>query len=204
MHPNPIYRSDDAAAGMAYAAGRAFGVLAVNGAQRPLFAHVPFVLRDGQALLHLLRSNPVARAAQAGCAASLTVSGPDGYISPDWYGLPDQVPTWNYIAVRLDGDLTALPPETLGQTLAEQSAQLEARLAPKPAWHMDKMDSAARDRMMRMILPFSLRITDVDATWKLSQNKPDAAREGAAAQVASGFGAELQALAALMRDPPAP
>jgi transcriptional regulator len=51
-------------------------------------------------------------------------------------------------------------------------------------------------RMMRAIAPCRLTVDRIDSTWKLNQNKPAAARLGAAAQVAD------PALAALMRDPP--
>ena len=43
----------------------------------------------------------------------------------------------------------------------------------------------------------------IDATWKLNQNKPEAARMGAAEAMArSGIGQETEALARLMRNPP--
>ena len=55
-------------------------------------------------------------------------------------------------------------------------------------------------RLGQMGLP----IGAIDATWKLSQNKPDAARLGAADGLdAAGIGAETAVLAALMRNPPA-
>lgn len=57
----------------------------------------------------------------------------------------------------------------------------EARLAPKPIWRSTKMADGVMPRMMRMILPYRLQITTVDGTWKLGQNKPEAARLGAAA-----------------------
>lgn len=55
---------------------------------------------------------------------------------------------------------------------------------------------------MRMIVPFTMSIDDAQGTWKLGQNKPDAARLGAADRVAShGIGEALELLADLMRDP---
>ena len=62
----------------------------------------------------------------------LAVSGPEVYISPDWYGLDNQVPTWNYIAVHLRGSLTTLPIDTLRPHLNALSARNEALLAAKP------------------------------------------------------------------------
>lgn len=57
--------------------------------------------------------------------------------------------------------------------------------------------------MMRAILPFRLHVQDIAATWKLGQNKTEAARLGAAdGSEAAGIGAETALLAALMRDPP--
>ncbi|KAG1647432.1 Uronate isomerase [Nymphon striatum] len=58
---------------------------AINGDDGPLTSHVPFLLsNDGkQAELHLVRSNPIARACRAPLKAVITVNGPDSYISPD-------------------------------------------------------------------------------------------------------------------------
>ncbi|KUF09409.1 FMN-binding negative transcriptional regulator [Pseudoponticoccus marisrubri] len=204
MHPNPQFRQAERTRALAFARARGFGLLTVSTEGAPLLAHVPFLLSEaGDSVdLHLVRSNPICRTARDGVAATLAVTGPDGYVSPDWYGLEDQVPTWNYVAVHLTGMLIPLPVETLPDMLARQSAAFEARLAPKPAWTMDKMSTETRARFLRMILPFRMQVSEVQSTFKLNQNKPDAARHAAAGHVAQGFGSELDALASLMREPP--
>jgi transcriptional regulator len=54
--------------------------------------------------LHVARANPIHElTAPAGRPALLTCTGPDAYISPNWYGVPNQVPTWTYTAVHLTG-----------------------------------------------------------------------------------------------------
>ena len=180
MHPNPAFRGTPRDQNLAFARTRGFGILSVNGDDGPLLSHIPFLLSDNghTADLHLVRSNSIARYPDG--PAVIAVSGPDGYISPDWYGIDDQVPTWNYIAVHLRGHLERLPPEMLDDMLARQSAHFENTLRPKTPWTMDKMTPDVRDRMMRMILPFRLRIDQVDGTWKLNQNKTEAARRAAA------------------------
>ncbi|RGP37347.1 FMN-binding negative transcriptional regulator [Pseudotabrizicola alkalilacus] len=186
MHPNPTFRTTEHAAILAFARAQGFGMLTLNGPEGPLAAHVPFVLSEGGAALdlHLARSNPIARAALPG-PALLAVQGPDAYISPDWYGphsqVPDQVPTWNYIAVHLRGTLHPLPPEALEPHLDAISAEQEARLLPKKPWTSTKMSDDAMPRMMRMILPFRLQISDLQGTWKLNQNKSPEVRARAAA-----------------------
>lgn len=207
MHPNPAYRGADAARNLAFARERGFGVLTVAGAEEPLASHIPFVMDEagGALTAHIVRSNPIWRRLREGPArALLVVSGPDGYISPDWYGVSDQVPTWNYIAVHLRGELKLMEGERLRAQLDALSHEFETRLAPKRAWTSDKMEPEALARMMRMIAPVEMRIESVDGTWKLSQNKPDEMRVLAAEALrGSGVGAEIAALAALMKTPPA-
>jgi transcriptional regulator len=107
------------------------------------------------------------------------VSGAEAYVSPDWYGMPDQVPTWNYLAVHLRGRVERLPEAALRGVLDRLSAEFERRLLPKTPWTLDKMDPEATARLMRMIVPFVLHVEDVQSTWKLGQNKPPAVQEAA-------------------------
>ena len=190
MHPNPAFRAEDRARNIAFARNRAFGVLALSTQDAPLISHVPFLLSaDGtRAEMHLVRSNPIVRSLKQPRLASIIVSGPDGYISPDWYGVEDQVPTWNYVAVHLTGTLELRPPEELRDLLDRQSAFYEERLLPKPPWRTDKMSPEALERMMRMIVPCRMQVGDIQGTWKLNQNKPDAVRLAAAEQTDTGIG----------------
>ncbi len=202
MHPNPIFHDADAARNLGFARDRAFGVLSVNGAEGPLVSHVPFIVSEvGDVVdLHLVRSNPIVRALSTPAAACLAVTGADSYVSPDWYGVPDQVPTWNYVAVHLRGVVETRLAEELLDTLDRQAAVYEARLAPKASWTSDKMTRDALEKMLRMIVPCRMQVRQVDGTWKLSQNKPAKVRMAAADHMeAYGFGAEPAVVAALMR-----
>ncbi len=206
MHPNTAFRPDNQTETLALAREMGFGMLAVSAANDPpMVSHIPFLLsEDGcEVEFHLVRSNPIARALAAPLPARLAIQGPHTYISPDWYGIDDQVPTWNYLAIHLTGRLQAMDPGTLPGLLDRQSAHFETRLAPKPQWTMDKMSVDAAQRMLRQIAPFRISIEQVESTWKLSQNKPDDARNVAADGVdAYGIGTETRLLAAMMRQPP--
>lgn len=203
MHPNPAFRQTAEARNIAFARDRGFGTLAINAETGPLLSHVPFVLsEDGkEAELHLVRSNPIARA-ELPVQAVIAVQGADGYISPDWYGVEDQVPTWNYVAVHLRGTLHPMPQDALRGVLDRLSAHNEDRLWDKAPWTADKMTEGVMDRMMRQIVPFRMAVETIDGTWKLSQNKPDPVRLSAADAVGDGMGSELNQLADLMRAPP--
>ena len=207
MHPNTAFRKAPPDRNIAFAREQGFGMLALSGADAPLISHIPFLLsEDGsEAMFHLVRSNPIARALRDGpLPARLAVQGPHSYISPDWYGLDDQVPTWNYVAVHLTGAAALTDEAGMRALLERQSAAYEARLAPKRPWTTDKMSAGVMERMMRQIVPCQMRIDTVDGTWKFSQNKVEAARLSAADHVDGyGMGADARLLAALMRaDPP--
>lgn len=201
MHTNPAFRTTALEDNLAFARARGFGILSVNGADGPLAAHVPFLISPDASFaeLHLARSNPIARACTAGLPALIAISGPDAYISPDWYGSADQVPTWNYIAVHLRGVLSPLPENHLHPHVDALSAAHEARLLPKTPWTSGKMSEGAMPRMLRMILPFRFDIALVDGTWKLNQNKTPEVRTSAADHLAQQGDMGSKAIAALMR-----
>ena len=206
MHPNPIFQKTDAEHSLAFARARSFGTLAMNADPVPLFAHIPFLISDDarHADLHLVRSNPIARALKNGLMpVKLAVTAPDSYISPDWYGVADQVPTWNYIAVHFVGRLELQPQKHLHDLLTRQSAHFEGQLLPKTPWTSEKMSEGVKEKMMRAIVPVRFQIEDMQSTWKLGQNKPDAVRILAAEHVAqSGIGQDIETLAEWMKTPP--
>lgn len=206
MHPNPTFRKADAARNIAFAREQGFGILAVATDGAPLMSHIPFLLSEDGTLaeFHLVRANPIVRLLDTPLRARLAVQGPHSYISPDWYGLSDQVPTWNYVAVHLVGEVSLRPQEGMRDLLDRQSAEFEDRLRPKPSWLTTKMTPEVLDRMMRQVVPCALRVDEIAGTWKLGQNKPDAARLRAAEHLEpAAQGQETGLIAALMRDPPA-
>lgn len=196
MHPNPAFRSTPEEDNLRFAASRGFGMLCINGEAGPVVAHVPFVLAGARGVeVHLARSNAIARAALP-APALLAVQGPDAYVSPDWYGMADQVPTWNYVAVHLRGVLHPMESEGLEPQVDALSAEFEGRITGKRPWTKHKMGEGVMERMMRGILPFRLDVTDVQGTWKLNQNKTPEARAGviAALEAQGGLAAGIAAL----------
>lgn len=214
MHPNPSFRGVEEDAILAFARARGFGMLTiadpVDATAPPLAAHIPFRLLappDETAAwtveFHLVRSNPIARALAIGpLGALIAISGPDAYVSPDWYGAgPDQVPTWNYVAAHLRGQIERVPAERLRPHLDAVSAAFEARLAPKPPWTLDKTSAGFFEKLSRQIVPAQMQVAQVDGTWKLNQNKSLEARRNAATALAeAAFGSSHAVeIAELMR-----
>ena len=204
MHPNPIFRKESEKRNISFVQTRAFGTLTINADPAPLISHIPFILSDDgkRVEAHLVRSNPIARALRDGdISAAIAVAGSDAYISPDWYGVDNQVPTWNYVAVHLRGTVRLLPQDDLLGILERISEAMETRLLPKKIWHHSKMSKDALEKMMRQIVPIEMDVETIDGTWKLNQNKSAEARLGAAEALEnSENGIGIREIAQLMRD----
>jgi transcriptional regulator len=204
MHPNAAFRWEDRDALRAFASGVGFGLIFTTTADGPRVAHVPFVFLDANRVgFHLARGNALAKYLGAEHHLSpeilLVVNGPDGYISPDYYGIDDQVPTWNYLALECQGTVQVMDRDALTAQVDALSAEHERRLAPKPEWTRDKMADGLFDKMLGAIIGFEMTITQWRSTAKLGQNKPELVRLRAAdGAEASGY----QALAQMMRNPP--
>ena len=197
MHPNSAFRpkEDD----LAELLVREIGFAAIFAAtpDGPRVAHAPVVLSDDGTTLqfHLARGNALTRHLDDATVLAV-VQGPDAYVSASWYEAADQVPTWNYVAVEMEGSVSKLGDAELIAQLDMLSAIHEARVGANPPWTRDKMTPALFSKMTGAIVGFEMRITAWRPTVKLSQNKPADERERVAAGVeATGHGA----LAQLMR-----
>ncbi len=199
MHPNAAFRWNDRDAMRAFAAQIGFGTLFLTTPDGPRAAHVPFVFLDDDRIgFHLARGNAITKHLD-GVQALFVINGPDGYISPDWYGVDDQVPTWNYVAFELQGVARKMDEAALIAQADALSQINEARLAPKPVWTRDKMADGLFNKMLRGITGFEIDITEWRSTCKLGQNK------AAEVRMAAADGAEAagnQAIADLMRNVP--
>ena len=193
MHPNRAFAWENEEAMLAFLGEIAFCTICAEG---PVVAHAPVVVAGPDRIrFHLSRGNRAA-AGLDGRRAILSCLGPDAYISPDWYGTPDQVPTWNYLAVEAEGPLRRLDPAELPALLDALSVAHEARLAPKPLWTRAKMAPGRFEAMLNAIIGYELGIEELRGTRKFGQTKRPEERRAAA----DGLAPFDPAMAALMRE----
>lgn len=158
-------------------------ITVVDGA--PFVSHLPLLLEkrgsDLALVGHLACANPhaaILRGSQSvdGSApdrrtAYVIFNGPNAYISPRWYGV-DDVPTWNYAVVHMQGEVTPIE-DYIGvvECVKKLSAFAERDVAaPWKFWLPP--DLADPSRLTKAIVGFEIRVTDVKAKFKLSQNRP--------------------------------
>jgi transcriptional regulator len=183
MHPAKPFHVDGRDALLAFVRAHPFVTIAAAVRGRPFVAQAPVLIRelgDGEIALdfHLSRGNVLSPFIVQGFRAVALATGPDAYVSPDWYGSADQVPTWNYVSVEAEGSVAPLNDVELTALLDDLSAQEETRLLPKPPWTRDKMSPGRFEALTRGIIGARLTVDRLEGTFKLSQNKSQADRAG--------------------------
>jgi transcriptional regulator len=179
VHPNPKFRIDDEAALRATVLEIGVVHLFAMTPAGPMVAHAPVTpTPEGHFRFHLARGNRIT-AHLDGASVVASAMGPNGYVSPDWYAdSHNQVPTWNYVSVEIEGVCAELDRVALIDQIDALSALHEARLLPKQPWTMEKVEDGHRDRMLSALRCFELRVTAIRGNRKLSQNKTAADRAG--------------------------
>jgi len=199
MHPNPGFAWTDEQAMLDFLSTVSFSTILICAPAGPSVAHAPVVPFGRDRLrFHLSRRN-VAADIPDGTHALLSCMGPDSYVSPDWYGSADQVPTWNYVVVECEGQLSRLPDDGLVELLDSLSAAQEAQFAPKAPWTRAKMGPGRFEAMLKAIVGYELRVEKLRGTRKLGQNKPRVERAGAVAGLRA---AGREEMARLMEEAP--
>jgi transcriptional regulator len=176
MHPNPLYRTDDRALCESLIDEIGFGMVFASTPDGPRVAHTPLLSTgDGAVQFHLARGNALARHLE-GETALIVVNGPDAYVSPRWYENRDTVPTWDYVALELEGRVRRMDDEGLEAFLNAAIEKHEGRLAGAP-WRAEESSDKVWSGLFRGITGFELEVLAWRPTLKLSQNKPAETRE---------------------------
>jgi transcriptional regulator len=183
MYIHPAFKAVPGAS-EAFLAERGFGTLICLGDAAPVAAHVPFLFspspEGGVIELHVARANPIHAFIAANSRVLIACTGPDAYVSPDWYGSPNQVPTWNYVAVHATGQARIMDPAWLPGHLDRLSAKFEAWY-PKTPWTSAGMDQARLSAMLNAIVGMTVEVESLEGNWKLGQHKGREDHEGAVA-----------------------
>lgn len=122
---------------------------------------------------HLAARNPQAQAVLAGEPACVLITLGQAYVTPRWYGLEEDVPTWNYVVVEARGRLRLLSAEQTWQLLHDSTHLMEPQAdAQGPAWQIQRFsDRALMAAMGRAVVGFELEVQTMVAAAKLSQDK---------------------------------
>ena len=143
----------------------AFGQLISSVEDRPCVSHLPFLLsQDKKPLIcHLAKTNLQWKNIEEQ-EILITFQGAHGYISPSWYSTKS-VPTWNYQAAHVYGKAKLITKtKTLKKIVEELTEKYESDFE-KP-WKPEY-----KETMLNAIVGLEIDITEIQAKYKLSQNR---------------------------------
>ena len=178
-----------------------FGLLVSEQDGAPFASHLPFLLDrnagpHGTLVGHMARANPQWH--QLAEQRVLAVfSGPHAYISPTWYAAEKTVPTWNYMAVHVYGQLTLVHDESTLLEIVQDSVTRYERAMPRP-WTPNLSTNFVTD-LLSHIVGFRIEIDKIEGKFKLNQNQAVERQAKVAAALQVQGGENAQAIAAAMQ-----
>ena len=174
MYVSHYYREEDLKRVADFVREHDFATLVLSQDGLPVASHLLMDFEtspDGTWLVngHMARANKQWRAFDPAQEVLMIFGGPNTYISPTWYNHLN-VPTWNYIAVHLYGTPRLIDG---GPELQDILSRLIKRYETQSDYRMETLPADFREKEMRGAVGFQVKVTRVEANFKLSQNRSD-------------------------------
>ncbi|WP_431211169.1 FMN-binding negative transcriptional regulator [Puia sp. P3] len=167
------YEEKDKATIHAFIKENSFAILVSVKDGVPLGTHIPLQLEKNAAgedvlMGHISKGNEQKYTLVDGAKVLAIFPGPHAYVSPRWY-TEMKVPTWNYISVHIYGRVRIVEGEELRAALSRLMDTYEQHM-PRPVT-MGEIPEKALNDDLRGIVGFEISMEEVQAAYKLSQNR---------------------------------
>jgi transcriptional regulator len=192
MYTPPAFREDDPAVLRQMMREARLSTLVTATAEGLVATPLPLLLDEtegasGTLYGHMARANPQWKLSPSG-EALVIFSGPDAYVTPSWYASKREhgkvVPTWNYIAVHAYGPVEFFEDEARLRDVVTRLTNLHEKPRAE-AWAVTDAPEAFVTAQLRGIVGLRVPITRIEGKRKMSQNRPEADRDGVAAGLAA-------------------
>lgn len=171
MHPSKVFDWTDRGEMLRFVDDRAFAHIFAAADDQMFVVHAPvMVTADGKLWFHVARRNRLADHI-AGRRLLISVTGREAYQSANWYASDNQVPTWHYEAVEIEGTARLLCDQELVALLDGLSERHEGKHSPEKPWTRAKMGPGKFEAMIKAIVGFEVDPAEVRGTRKFNQHK---------------------------------
>jgi transcriptional regulator len=165
------YKEEDRSKLLAFMRAHSFAIL-VSGDGELHATHLPFLIEEKSEdiflVSHLAKANPQWKKFNERISLLAIFSGPHGYVSPSNYEKQQNVPTWNYVAVHAYGTAKIIEEKDTVTCILEKTINnYEKEYFDQ--WQMLAQDY--KDKMIKGIVAFEIKVTRLEGKYKLSQNK---------------------------------
>ncbi|WP_172370420.1 FMN-binding negative transcriptional regulator [Sporosarcina jiandibaonis] len=152
-----------------------FGTVITTEQGKPIATHLPMALKkkdeDYYITGHMAYGNLQWKTFEHCDNVLVMFQGPHAYISSSWYG-HEEVPTWNYQAVHIYGKASIIEKEELIEDLTIMLEKYEENRENPVLW--DKLSPRLLENQLKGIVGFKIKVGEVQAAYKLSQNRNEA------------------------------
>jgi transcriptional regulator len=174
MYTPSQYKNEDINEIKEFIRQNSFGILVSQVDGKPWATHIPLELdtdENGADVIvsNIAKANPQWQHFSDTSEVLCIFNGPHSYVSSSWYQA-EEVPTWNYIAVHVYGTLKIIEEQAVIASMHklvdkyEQNSECPIsinNLSPKTM------------RQVKGVVGFQIKITDIQATKKLSQGRTE-------------------------------
>lgn len=147
----------------------------------PIATLLPVMWSGETVVAHMAKANPHWQTIQPGTPGLLICSGPDAYVSPNWYAAKAEhgrvVPTWNYSAVHLTGAVTIHDDRDWLLDAVTELTDLHEGKRPD-RWKVTDAPERYLAGQLHGIVGVEFAVANAEAKAKLSQNRSEADQRG--------------------------
>jgi transcriptional regulator len=175
MYNLPHYKENDPSQVIEFIHQHPFALIAGCGADgKPVATQIPLFIEEREGVLfltgHMMLKTDHCEAMKENQNVLCVFTGPHAYVSATWYDDPRQASTWNYMSVHIHGSIQFLGEEALVEVLKKTSLHFEQYNAQSPTVY-DQLPEDYRNRLMKAIVAFEIRVERMEHVFKLSQNR---------------------------------
>ena len=171
--------------------------------EAPVATLMPIMWRGDRIVAHMAKANSHWRSIRDGAKGLVIVSGPEAYVSPNWYPSKAEhgkaVPTWNYIAVHLSGSMRLHHDADWLRAAVTELTDVHEGDRPD-RWHVTDAPDDFIATMLKSIVGVEMTVERVEAKAKLSQNRSEADQLGVIGGLDTVDDHEASVVAAAMRE----
>ena len=173
MHIIKYYREENRERILEFIRQNDFATLVAYDGEKPVASHLLMeVLEDGENIWvngHMSRANPLWKMFEKNPRVLVIFQGPHTYISPTWYNHVN-VPTWNYQSVHVYGKPRLITDKTESYGILKR---LIDRYETSTPYKLETLPQDFVEKEMRGIAAFQIEVTEIEANYKLSQNRDE-------------------------------
>lgn len=195
------FRVRDHATAMSFMRANPFAILVSSTNEGPFASHLPLAIqqRDERVIIrgHVAKANPHWRYLQQESRTLTIFHGPHAYISPANYPARENVPTWNYGAVHVYGTARVFSEHV--EMLAVLH-ELIPMFEPAYAEQFASLNQGYIERMLSHIVGFEITVEQIEAKFKLSQNRTKEEQANVIKSLAAASDTTISGTAGLMNE----